>query len=112
MTNSTDYVQNWANTFPLGDCVSTNETEFLEFMQLEIPNSNRAWFWQKCVEFGYFKPSYPGTSIFFDDVYVEPMVDWCEQIFGIEGMVPDTEWTNTYYGCVQCLSRVRRKQHG
>jgi len=60
-------------------------------------NDGRAWEWQSCVEFGFFAGSYPPASPFMY-VNVEPQIKWCEQIFGIPGMTPNVEWTNTYYG--------------
>jgi len=98
MTSSTDYVQNWANTFGNASCNPFSQTEWIKLMSLPIPSSNRAWFWQKCTEFGFFKPSYEGTSVFWGDVHVDPMIGWCEQIFGVPGMQPNTDWTNTFYG--------------
>jgi len=99
MTSSTDYVANWAATFGnSSSCNAFSQTEWIKLSSLPIPNSNRAWFWQKCTEFGFFKPSYEGTSIFWGDIPVDPMLGWCEQIFGVPGLVPDTEWTNTFYG--------------
>jgi len=98
MTSSTDYVGNWAATFGNASCNAFSESEWIALSSLPVPNSNRAWFWQKCTEFGFFKPSYPGTSVFWGDVHVDPMLGWCEQIFGVKGMLPNTEWTNTYYG--------------
>jgi len=99
MTSTTNYVQNWADTFGNSStCNPFSQTEWIKLSSLPLPSSNRAWFWQKCTEFGFFKPSYPGTSVFWGDVPVDPMLGWCEQIFGVPGLVPDTEWTNTFYG--------------
>jgi len=61
-------------------------------------NANRSWYFQKCTEFGFFKPTYPGTSVFFPNLHLEHRLAWCEQIFGIKGMLPNIAATNDYYG--------------
>uniref|UniRef100_A0A7S4KRF4 Thymus-specific serine protease n=1 Tax=Paramoeba aestuarina TaxID=180227 RepID=A0A7S4KRF4_9EUKA len=62
------------------------------------PAIGRAWYWQKCNEFGYFQTTYPGTSIFFDDLDLEHLLHDCQAAYGIEGKTPDVDGTNSYYG--------------
>eukprot|EP00005_Dracoamoeba_jomungandri_P006932 CAMPEP_0174269070 /NCGR_PEP_ID=MMETSP0439-20130205/39751_1 /TAXON_ID=0 /ORGANISM="Stereomyxa ramosa, Strain Chinc5" /LENGTH=334 /DNA_ID=CAMNT_0015357641 /DNA_START=467 /DNA_END=1471 /DNA_ORIENTATION=- len=101
MLSSSDYVSNWAKVvFSQSDpgCVDFNETTaFLQPLQ-DTTSQSRSWFFQKCTEFGYFKPSYEGTSVFFPTLNVEHQIGWCEQIFGIPDMTPNLQATNEYYG--------------
>lgn len=71
----------------------------LRTISLSSPAANgRAWFWQKCTEFGFFQTSYPGTSVFFDDLYMEPLVNNCQAAYEIPNMQPHVDQTNQYYG--------------
>eukprot|EP01006_Ploeotia_vitrea_P041066 TRINITY_DN66483_c0_g1_i1.p1 TRINITY_DN66483_c0_g1~~TRINITY_DN66483_c0_g1_i1.p1 ORF type:complete len:444 (+),score=239.47 TRINITY_DN66483_c0_g1_i1:120-1451(+) len=78
-------------------CNSFDEDAFIKSLMMSN-NPNRAWWWQKCVEFGYFKPGYDGTSVFFTNLPVEHIVAYCERIFGIPNMTPHIDATNRYYG--------------
>eukprot|EP01095_Lingulamoeba_sp_RSL-Kostka_P004102 TRINITY_DN15195_c0_g1_i1.p1 TRINITY_DN15195_c0_g1~~TRINITY_DN15195_c0_g1_i1.p1 ORF type:complete len:473 (+),score=165.90 TRINITY_DN15195_c0_g1_i1:1475-2893(+) len=104
MTASTNYIQNWANTFDTTTCNDFSVENYVKLMKITIPNANRAWYWQKCNEFGFFKTSYPGTSVFFDDIPLEPMVQSCQAIFGYPNMTPNTEFTNTFYGGLDLIA--------
>lgn len=48
-----------------------------------------------CTEFGFFTPSI--NTIFFE-LDLMHQVEYCEKIFGISHMQPNTFWTNSYYG--------------
>jgi len=120
MTATSDPVANWASLFSTAKCNSFDPQTAVEGLSLVIPNANRAWFWQTCLEFGWLKPSYPGTSIFWGEVTLENLLAGCQAVFGIPNMTPydrpldddslraraddapiadsDTEWTNTFYG--------------
>lgn len=46
---------------------------------------------------GWFKPT--NGSIFFpNQLLLDHQTAWCEEIFGIPHMKPNTHWTNEYYG--------------
>jgi len=103
MLSSNDYVANWAKVMAQGSgpgsqtCVDYNEkTSFIKPMR-DPNNQNRSWVWQTCVEFGFYNPSY-GTIFFPNHINLEHQVKWCEEIYGIKGMTPNTNWTNSYYG--------------
>mmetsp|Transcript_53932 Transcript_53932/g.89749 ORF Transcript_53932/g.89749 Transcript_53932/m.89749 type:complete len:504 (-) Transcript_53932:91-1602(-) len=98
MTQSTDYLANWAQVLGTSHCNDFDQQTSINLLRLTVPNSNRAWFWQVCTEFGFFQPSYPGTSIFWGDIPLEPFVAWCQAVFDIPNMAPNVNWTNTFYG--------------
>jgi len=60
--------------------------------------SDRSWWFQKCTEFGFFKPTYANTSAFWYPLPVEQFTAYCAEIFGIPDFAPDTVATNEYYG--------------
>eukprot|EP00211_Chloroparvula_japonica_P001843 CAMPEP_0119132090 /NCGR_PEP_ID=MMETSP1310-20130426/11419_1 /TAXON_ID=464262 /ORGANISM="Genus nov. species nov., Strain RCC2339" /LENGTH=437 /DNA_ID=CAMNT_0007122703 /DNA_START=153 /DNA_END=1466 /DNA_ORIENTATION=+ len=98
MTQSPDFVSNWGQLFSQTSCNNFSEEHFINFLRDESPGMGRSWVWQKCTEFGFFKSSYKGTSIFFDSLNVEHLVGYCEQVFDIPNMAPNTDWTNANYG--------------
>jgi len=80
------------NNFSMGDMIT-------HLSDIKLGNLDRAWTWQTCVEFGFFQGTDPGTSIFFSDIdAIQDILPWCELVFGIKNMIPNTEWTNAYYG--------------
>jgi hypothetical protein len=84
MTSSSDPVANWAKLFAgANKCNSFDPQTAIDGLSLVIPNANRAWFWQTCNEFGWLKPSYPGTSIFWGDVTLENLLAGCQAAFGM-----------------------------
>jgi len=123
MTATSDPVANWASLFSTAKCNSFDPQTAVEGLSLVIPNANRAWFWQTCLEFGWLKPSYPGTSIFWGEVTLENLLAGCQAVFGIPNMTPydrpldddslraraddapiadsDTDWTNTFLWWLQ-----------
>jgi serine protease 16 len=64
-------------------------------------NGDRAWWAQKCTEFGFFKSSHAAGGIFFDDVTVDVISSLCEVIFDIKGMMPDVAAFNARWGAKQ-----------
>ena len=104
-------------------CTDYSEASFLKGLR-DVHSQDRSWWWQKCNEFGcvahararaplcsvpgrlltrtrthsYFKTSYGPDSTFFDDMHLEPIVGWCEKIFGIKGLKPDIDGINKKYG--------------
>jgi len=104
MMTGSNYVQNWATVYNQqnapGVCNDFSFADTLASLQsTQVPNEMRSWYWQSCVEFGFFQGSYPlSTASVFPYLDVQPQIEWCSQIFGIPDMVPNTVWTNTYYG--------------
>jgi len=92
------YASAWAGLMDSSKCNNFDPSVTGKLASLEIPNSNRAWMWQSCAEFGWFKPSYPGTSIFWSDITLENVMSICEASFQIKNMQPNTAQTNAYYG--------------
>ncbi|KNC52380.1 uncharacterized protein AMSG_12158 [Thecamonas trahens ATCC 50062] len=80
-------------------CVHLSQSYFIADMA-RPDNPNRSWWWQKCTEFGYFKTSVNGSSIFFPSysLGLDRIVPLCEAIYGIDGLAPQIEWTNANYG--------------
>lgn len=99
LTNGSDFVANWAKLMDpgAGQCNNFNEESGMIAPMKDVNSQSRSWFWQKCLEFGYFKPT--DDSIFWPGELTLPhQVGWCERVFGIKGMTPDTAWTNANYG--------------
>jgi len=89
--NSTNVQENQCNDFSYKD--------FIKSMKDTTPeNEDRSWTWQTCVEFGYYSGSYPPTLSVFPYLPVDTQISWCEEVFNIPNMKPDTDWTNAYYG--------------
>lgn len=78
-------------------CNDYSEANFIAGLRDET-SQDRSWWWQKCSEFGYFKPSYGPKRVFFSDVALEPIVDWCSAMFGIADLKPATDAINKKYG--------------
>jgi len=99
MTSSSDVLSNWAkvNGGSASSCNDFSEANYIAAMQ-NTSSQDRSWEFQKCSEFGFFKGSTNGSSVFFDDLPYEHLMGWCEQIYGIDNMTPDVDYTNEYYG--------------
>lgn len=98
--NGSAAVLAWAafmRTQDQGACLVADEEAYLAPLA-DSSNAERSWFYQKCNEFGWFKTSRRHSSVFFQDLDIDYMVAWCERIFGIKGMAPDTDGTNRRYG--------------
>lgn len=63
-----------------------------------VSNSDRAWWFQKCTEFGFFKSSSVAGATFFDDVSVDVISSLCEVIFDVKGLMPDVNGFNKRWG--------------
>eukprot|EP01121_Diplochlamys_sp_Union-15-3_P017368 TRINITY_DN60_c0_g1_i1.p1 TRINITY_DN60_c0_g1~~TRINITY_DN60_c0_g1_i1.p1 ORF type:complete len:233 (+),score=26.50 TRINITY_DN60_c0_g1_i1:103-801(+) len=104
MTRGGDPVANWAYAYNTmngqnGQCNDFSFKNYMSSLQ-NVTNTNnldRSWHWQKCNEFGFFQGSYKGTSVFFPDLPIDELLNWCYEIFGIH-LYPDVAWTNAYYG--------------
>jgi len=101
LTATNDYVSNWGNAMVVtsgGVCNAfTLESIVSPLQDISLGNADRSWFFQKCTEFAYFQVSYPGTSIFFDNMPSTMQESWCRMAFG-KPLIPNVDWTNTYYG--------------
>eukprot|EP01102_Stenamoeba_stenopodia_P005419 TRINITY_DN1604_c0_g1_i1.p1 TRINITY_DN1604_c0_g1~~TRINITY_DN1604_c0_g1_i1.p1 ORF type:complete len:506 (-),score=118.22 TRINITY_DN1604_c0_g1_i1:26-1468(-) len=114
LTSSDNYLANFAAAYqfnvenPLGassglyapppNCNDFSLKGFMDAMNNKtVGNLDRSWYWQTCIEFGWYQASYPPTSA-FPPLAVEPQVEYCQQFFDLNGIQPDTNWTNTYYG--------------
>jgi len=104
LTQTSDYVANWGKLFSQTECNDFSEQSYINYSRSLRPTSNRAWNWQCCTEFGFFMGSYPGTSIFFDDLPIDQQIEYCERMFDIKGMTPDILATNTEYGGKNLMS--------
>jgi serine protease 16 len=82
-------------------CTSFSEQSMIASLQSSDVKANydgtRAWYFQKCNEFGFWKSSYPGLTSFEFSVPVEHLVGYCQAIFGIPGMTPNTTAINERY---------------
>jgi len=104
MMQSGDLLANWAQVVNQANgpkapnaCNDFNEeTSYLKPLR-QPTSSDRSWLFQQCTEFGFFMPTYPGTSV-FPLMDLEHQVKWCQNVFGVSGMTPNTEGTNAYYG--------------
>lgn len=103
LRSSSEYVKNWGALFAsqAGGCTNFTVSSYLSSYMgtsLEAQNGNRAWLFQQCTEFGFFDGvSYPGTSIFFDDVPLSFELAFCQRVFGLP-LVPPIDATNARYG--------------
>eukprot|EP00003_Mantamonas_plastica_P027839 TRINITY_DN6095_c0_g2_i1.p1 TRINITY_DN6095_c0_g2~~TRINITY_DN6095_c0_g2_i1.p1 ORF type:complete len:225 (-),score=82.90 TRINITY_DN6095_c0_g2_i1:23-697(-) len=102
LTKSSNYAQNWADWYNAANadqaCNSFDEDAYVNSMMGPSFSGGRSWFYQKCAEFGFFKPTYQNTSIFFPNGDLEHEVAWCERLFGVKDMSPHTDFTNAFYG--------------
>lgn len=86
-----------------GSCNDFSESNFILSLQNTTPSSDnlmRIWTWQTCIEFGFFSGSYgpPPKNMWFPGVDVDHQVRWCQQIYGVPNLAPDTKATNARYG--------------
>ncbi|GAM18813.1 hypothetical protein SAMD00019534_019880 [Acytostelium subglobosum LB1] len=100
---SSNLLQNWAQIVTGGQsqCQDYSHQSFINSMRkvaLHDQDGSRAWMWQTCVEFGYYSTTYPGTSVFPPVLNVEEQVRWCSEVFDVQNMTPNIDWTNAFYG--------------
>jgi serine protease 16 len=67
---------------------------------MQNTSDGRSWTYQTCIEFGYFQTgdSPAGVQPFSPLISLDFYVQQCADIFGVEGLTPDVNWTNEYYG--------------
>jgi len=62
------------------------------------PDANqRQWYYQSCIEFGYFQSAPAKNSLRSTRITVDWHLDACKVLFGYR-FVPDITYTNNYYG--------------
>eukprot|EP01092_Planopodium_desertum_P002846 TRINITY_DN14586_c0_g1_i1.p1 TRINITY_DN14586_c0_g1~~TRINITY_DN14586_c0_g1_i1.p1 ORF type:complete len:389 (+),score=40.57 TRINITY_DN14586_c0_g1_i1:54-1169(+) len=107
LTTGTNILENWAQLVIANssDCIDYTLEGFLIPMQ-NTTNQDRSWYFQKCTEFGFFKPCYPDTGCVFDNfnLDVDPLYASCSEVFGIPNMAPHISFTNDYYGGYNLVS--------
>eukprot|EP00771_Trimastix_marina_P001251 gnl/Trimastix_PCT/2308.p1 GENE.gnl/Trimastix_PCT/2308~~gnl/Trimastix_PCT/2308.p1 ORF type:complete len:515 (-),score=188.89 gnl/Trimastix_PCT/2308:102-1646(-) len=59
--------------------------------------SDRQWYYQSCVEFGYFQVAPKTNALRSQRINLEWHIDMCRRAFGVP-LKPDTVYTNKYYG--------------
>eukprot|EP01128_Nolandella_sp_AFSM9_P000688 TRINITY_DN10829_c0_g1_i1.p1 TRINITY_DN10829_c0_g1~~TRINITY_DN10829_c0_g1_i1.p1 ORF type:complete len:439 (-),score=70.79 TRINITY_DN10829_c0_g1_i1:75-1391(-) len=102
LTQSSDVVANWGAAMAAdvgGSCNPVSISDYLGPLMnsTELNNMARTWEWQKCSNLGYFQTSTHGSSIFFDDLSLDFLLDFCRAAFG-EAMRPRVGFSNAYYG--------------
>jgi len=78
------------------DCIDISYENYIKDMQ--ETSSGRSWVWQTCTEFGYYQTAETSDQPFSSEISLDWYVGMCTDIYGIEGLTPDIDWTNTYYG--------------
>jgi len=100
-TSDQDTMNAWANLVQQqnpGVCNEFREQQGFLIPMQQVSNVNRLWVWQQCTEFGWRSTTYPGTSIFWDNLTLPRRLEWCAQIYGIANMRPNIDQTNIFYG--------------
>eukprot|EP01116_Phalansterium_solitarium_P011372 TRINITY_DN2702_c0_g1_i1.p1 TRINITY_DN2702_c0_g1~~TRINITY_DN2702_c0_g1_i1.p1 ORF type:complete len:504 (-),score=120.63 TRINITY_DN2702_c0_g1_i1:167-1585(-) len=72
-------------------------TEFQQRIHVPQEDADRQWWFQTCVEFGYFQTAPPTNSIRSQTVNISYFQTHCQQVFQMD-LWPDTVATNEYYG--------------
>jgi hypothetical protein len=76
-------------------CTSFSYKAMIASMQLPAPADNksgsRSWYWQKCTEFGFFKPTKMGI---FPAVSLSFISGICADVFEVKNMLPDVQSIN------------------
>eukprot|EP01006_Ploeotia_vitrea_P034343 TRINITY_DN65739_c7_g2_i1.p2 TRINITY_DN65739_c7_g2~~TRINITY_DN65739_c7_g2_i1.p2 ORF type:complete len:473 (+),score=101.31 TRINITY_DN65739_c7_g2_i1:36-1421(+) len=91
------YVKACIGTPKKGACELDNTWMAYNTTKLDSLLGGRSWFWQKCTQFGWFKSS-PANSMWPKEITYPWLVSHCASAFGLPGMMPDTDFTNLYYG--------------
>ena len=78
------------------DCLDISYDNYIQEMQ--ETSSGRSWVWQTCTEFGYYQTAETTDQPFSSAISLDWYVDMCTDVYGIEGLTPDIDWTNTFYG--------------
>lgn len=104
MTNSsndplTNYLRIW-NAFLGGECADVSYGDMVhELMNdtLSYSVGGRQWFYQTCVEFGYYQTSDSTMQPFGNLFNVSTQTQMCTDVFGFN-FLPDVNWTLTEFG--------------
>ncbi|KAK7262928.1 hypothetical protein RJT34_30509 [Clitoria ternatea] len=75
----------------------TYDQKFLKRTDISEDSSTRLWWFQVCTEVAYFQVAPSNDSIRSSKVDTKYHLDLCKNVFG-EGMFPDVDATNLYYG--------------
>jgi pimeloyl-ACP methyl ester carboxylesterase len=79
-----------------GQCTDVSYSSYIQSMQ--ATSAGRSWTWQTCIEFGYFQTGENSSLPFSKLISLEYFVQQCQDIFGIQGLTPNIDWINAYYG--------------
>jgi hypothetical protein len=84
-----------------GDNAQCNDYSVANYVRSlqHAANPDRAWMWQKCSEFGFFKGT-AGSVFAALNVKSASIADYCATIFGVPGLMPDTAAINARYGAM------------
>lgn len=104
MTNSakdplSNYLDVW-NMFLGGECSDVSYEDMIEELQnttISFGVGGRQWFYQTCVEFGYFQTSDGANQPFGNLFGLATQTQQCDDVFGFE-FLPDVNWTKTEFG--------------
>lgn len=95
----TNYVALW-NAFAGNECIDVSYEDMIE----ELKNDSiftgvggRQWFYQTCIEFGYFQTSDSPNQPFGNLFNVSTQTQQCLDVFDFE-FLPDVNWTRTEFG--------------
>ncbi|XP_010271475.1 PREDICTED: probable serine protease EDA2 [Nelumbo nucifera] len=80
-----------------GADVQTYNQKYLKNTALSEGSSDRLWWFQVCTEVAYFQVAPSNDSIRSSKVDERYHLDLCKNVFG-EGIFPDVDMTNIYYG--------------
>jgi len=87
-----------------GECMSCNYTEGVEQLKNIDPKSevasSRSWFYQTCVEYGYYQTIESSDVPFSQRVNLDLFLSMCKDVYGIDKANPgkSVNYTNMYYG--------------
>ncbi|XP_042485380.1 probable serine protease EDA2 isoform X2 [Macadamia integrifolia] len=98
--NLVDVYANYVKNYYLGKFgvdVQTYNQQFLKNPAIREGSEARLWWFQVCTEVAYFQVAPSNDSIRSSKVDTRYHLDLCKNVFG-EGIYPDVEATNTYYG--------------
>jgi len=104
MTNSaqdpmTNYIDLW-NMFAGNECVDVSYDDMIQELKNEslfYGVGGRQWFYQTCIEFGYFQTSDSPNQPFGNLFNVSTQTQQCMDVFGFD-FLPDVNWTLTEFG--------------
>eukprot|EP01133_Synstelium_polycarpum_P010271 gene10271-11979_t len=107
MTNTSNdplgnYINLW-NSFADG-CTDASYNTMISEVTNTTNDANaiggRMWFYQTCIEFGYYQTSTSTKQPFGDLFPIEFATQQCEDVFGFK-FLPNVNWTHTDYGATQ-----------